>query len=69
MRHIVARLALAAWSLWLLSIGHIDARQFAARLGELVFTISNIFCVPIPALSAALAFIALVRGWTGPALR
>jgi len=35
-------LELGAWSLMLLSIGHIDARQFAARPGELVFTISYI---------------------------
>ena len=32
MRHIVARLELGAWSLGPLSIGHINARQFAARL-------------------------------------
>jgi len=62
-------LGLGAWSLMLLSIGHIDARQFAARLGELVFTISNIWCVSIPALSTALTFIALISGWTCLALR
>ena len=61
-------LELVACRLRLLSIGHIDARQFAARLGELVFTISNIQCVSIPALSTILAFIALISCRTCPAL-
>ena len=71
MRHIVAAwsLELGAWSLELLSIGHIDARQYAARPGELVFTISNVLCFSIPAGSTISAFIALVSGWTCPALR